>query len=234
MSSSSSPSKAFQQRVTARQQAYLARLAAQDQVVEASSLAGTLVIPPGVAHPKLDSHLLSIAGTVHARGHALDAFCGAGVVGLAICSNCEYCVFLDCSQVAIDACKLNCNRFGFSNVAFVNGTIGDLSASASFDLIVANPPYSDQSGLTHKLSSICFDPGHRAVRSFIPAASTRLQRNGALLVSWANFADFSVLEKILSDNRMSFAVIAQIADAAAGNYDMYESIVYRVYRCWNG
>jgi hypothetical protein len=80
------------------------------------------------------------------------------------------------------------------------------------------------------LDKICFDPGHAAVSQFIAHSRRLLSAQGSLLITWANFADFAVLENILIENRFSYAVGAFVDEPARTHKDPIE---YRAYRCWN-
>jgi release factor glutamine methyltransferase len=215
--------------VQARQRAYLTHLANQADDVQFDTLGGPVVVPPAVAHPKLDSHLLTLAALPRAKGRVLDAFCGCGVVGLALRNRCRHCLFLDVSEAAIAASKLNAERLGMKNAEFLRGTIESLTSNAPFDLITANPPYMDVAS-TAPLDNICFDHGHAAVRQFMARSRRLLGAQGSLLITWANFADFAVLEHILIENRFSYAVGAFVDEPARIHKNPIE---YRAYRCWN-
>jgi methylase of polypeptide subunit release factors len=231
MSNATFAPESFVRAIEARQRMYLVRLHRQHVDIQFDTLGGPVIAPPKVAHPKLDSHLLTLAALPWAGGSVLDAFCGCGVVGLGLREKCEHCLFLDISEPAIAASKLNVERLGMKNARFLHGTIEQVEAGTSFDLITANPPYSDLVQ-TSLLDGICFDPDHLSVRNFIACAAKLLRPEGCILITWANFADFAVLERILGENRLFYVVSGSVQEPISDR-EKNVLIEYRVYRCWN-
>lgn len=135
---------ATQQDVLWRQKQYLKRVRTQRKQLEFSSLAGLLRVPPGVAQPKIDSHLLALAALPFTRGSILDIFCGSGVVGLSVASRATSCTFADISPVAIRACADNARDLRIAaKLSYVVGAITHQHHTQKYDLIVASPPYTD-------------------------------------------------------------------------------------------
>jgi methylase of polypeptide subunit release factors len=214
-----------------RQQHYLDRLRQQQSVLRCPSLAGTLSVKPGVAHPKGDAHLLTLAALPFARGRVLDAFCGCGVIGLALATDAESCTFLDVSGAAIENTKENAHELKVADIChFIAGTIADLQAEAPFDLIVANPPYTDAEA-SDDVDRIIFDPNHAAVMGFIAVIDSILAPAGQLLMTWSNFASYRWLEEALSGRRLEYRVRGVLTEPEQRGDAAWTAptIEYRVY-----
>jgi tRNA1(Val) A37 N6-methylase TrmN6 len=189
-----------------RQQHYLDRLRAQQSGLRYPSLAGTLSVRPGVAHPKRDTHLLTLVALPLARGRILDAFCGCGLIGLTLANEAKSCTFLDISDVAIGNARENAEELKVANIChFVVGTIAKLQGEAPFDLIVANPPYTDAEA-NDDVDRILFDPDHAAVADFIDVIDSILTPTGQLLMTWSDFASYRWLEEALSKRQLEYRV----------------------------
>lgn len=223
---------ATQQDVLWRQKQYLKRVRTQRKQLEFSSLAGLLRVPPGVAQPKIDSHLLALAALPFTRGSILDIFCGSGVVGLSVASRATSCTFADISPVAIRACADNARDLRIAaKLSYVVGAITHQHHTQKYDLIVASPPYTDHP-IDDLVDRICFDPAHTALYSLLQRASAWLKPHGVLLLNWANYVDFSFLEGLLAAHSFHFAISAMIQEPSEKGGIASPAIEYRIYKCW--
>jgi methylase of polypeptide subunit release factors len=225
--------------VRERQQEYLRRIRSQRGEMRFASLAGELRVPSGVAHPKIDSHLLALAALPWTKGRVLDAFCGSGVVGLTLAQRASSCTFLDISEGAISACKANSRELKLHEKCnFYVGTINTTNPGENFDLITANPPYTDAYA-GDLIDLICIDPKHEALFHLIRIGRDLLRSDGYLLMSWASFAGFGLIQQLLASNGFQYSICASVSEPERhessnrkGKLIEGKNIEYRVYRCW--
>ncbi len=88
-----------------------------------------------------------------------------------------------------------------------------------FDVIVANPPYSDNEA-SDTVERVFWDAGHKTVTSFFRNAGGYLKPKDRLYCSWPNFADFGFLESLARGNGYSLRVVGEAC---------HEWKIYRVY-----
>jgi len=206
-----------------RQRAYLNSLA--QGAADGSVLwPAWTTIAPGVARPKLDSHLLALAALPYARGRILDTFAGSGIVGLTLRPRADLLHFIDVNPNAVSAIRARCAADNLTVVA----EVGDVFPRDPhrFDTIVANPPYTDAVP-TRLVDRVCFDAGNASTRRFIALLAERLAPKGNAFLSWADYTAQSV-EVWCAEAGLRCEICAELGEPS--KVDSQEMIRYRVYR----
>lgn len=213
--------------IAERQQAYIERVTRGDtgRVFAADLFRGHL--PPGVAHPKIDSFLLALAATPYARGDALDAFAGSGVVGLCLLPRVSKLHFVDSSTASFDFITSEINAHPQRNRLSVERADCVPSKPVTFDTIVANPPYTDHA-VRSPVDTICFDPGHKAFRRFVAALPRLLRAGGNTFISWASFAEPNLVARAAKEATLSCEIVATLQEPAGPG--AVSCIIYSIYR----
>ncbi|MCB9358906.1 methyltransferase [Candidatus Woesearchaeota archaeon] len=84
-----------------------------------------------------------------------------------------------------------------------------------YDVIVINPPYTDNP-ISNVVERSVWDPGHATLNRFLDKAKDHLTEQGRIYLSWADFADFDFIEKTTDEKGYAIQKIN-------------ESDIYRVY-----
>jgi len=211
---------------TSRQIAYLERLSSDDASMRLGFWPNEISTPLGVATPKADSHLLGITARPFARGDALDLFSGSGIVASWLVGKAERMCCCDLSQNALSYAEANLAR-SFKAFESKQGDVFPSGTDMQYNIITANPPYSDRS-IDTGYSEVCFDPGNIATRKLLANIHRYLSNEGVALVSWANFASFQKFEGWARENEKICANVQSNMIEPPDNSG--DAIEYRVYR----
>ncbi len=149
---------------------------------------------------------------------------GTGAIAIALLQDCPsaICVAVDISAAALATARGNAERHGVGDrCLFVRGSFADALATASFDVIVSNPPYivsGEIAGLDVEVRD--FDPrialdggsdGLDAYRNLIPQAKRALCENGYLLVEIGATQAAAVREIMQHHDISSISVYTDLA-----------------------
>jgi methylase of polypeptide subunit release factors len=169
-----------------------------------------IVVFPYVFPPKTDTVLL-IKSVKVKRGEAvLEPFAGTGLVSVFLAKNASKVISTDINPYAVRNIDKNIELHGLGKkMKAVRANIFPRKAHV-FDLIVANPPYTDSkaNGMAEKAF---WDKGHRTLRLFFRRAKKHLTPKGRIYCSWPNFADFGFFEKLVRAEGYSLCQVGRVS-----------------------
>lgn len=171
-----------------------------------------LVILPWTFPPYLDSELLAKSVRVAETEVLLDVGTGSGLVALVAAETSPRVVATDINPAAVETARLNADRLGLADRLTVHET--DLFPPPEigpFDVITFNPPYSDHTAADLAERSV-WDPGHAAMKRFFGGLNAYLGPEGRLYITWADFADFQVLEDMIAAHGGRYFRVAEARD----------------------
>lgn len=177
-------------------------------------------ISPAVLDPRPDSEILVESALAHFPPdkkslRVLDLGTGSGALLLAFLSERPHAcgVGLDCSREAIKVAQHNAKQLGLAGrTSFV---AGDWTAplSASFDLILANPPYIPSNEIPALAPEVrCFDPtlaldggadGLNAYRALAPNLPLSLAPKGRIILE-AGYNQAHLIKSLLASAGLKF------------------------------
>jgi methylase of polypeptide subunit release factors len=216
-----------QTNVERRQLQHLARVRSGMRHLEAAWPCD-VELPFGVAEPKIDSHLLALAALPYARGSHLDLFSGSGVIGAWLRGRVNRSVLADINPEAVKHLRRQTSDWSHPTTVLRADVFEDIEEA--FDIITANPPYVDRP-VCDVFDQICFDPNHKAIRTFVSELRRHLRANGSAFVSWADFANFQFLEILVSDVGLIAHPCATLQEPSGKEGSPF--IEYRVYRIYD-
>lgn len=147
-------------------------------------------VTPDVLIPRPETEHVVEAALVHAHGKIVDIGAGSGAIAVTLALETGARVFAtDISESALRVAQKNAARLG-ANVDFVCCDLASAIASASFDLVVSNPPYVPESESLprevreHEPSLALFagPQGLDIYRRLIPEAERLLKPGGWLVI----------------------------------------------------
>jgi release factor glutamine methyltransferase len=177
----------------------------------------TLAVGPNVLDPRPETELLVETALAHAKAHSLtsaplrilDLGTGSGCLLAALLSELPkaFGVGVDMSRTALAAAQENLRRLGLCHrAAFLCGDWAAALSTASFDIVVSNPPYIASSLIGHLDREVRgFDPhlaldggmdGLDAYRALAPQAVKCLSEGALLLLETGRGQGGQVLEII--------------------------------------
>jgi len=143
-------------------------------------LKGITIDEQPVMYIGLDSLGLVNVGLRYAAGEALDLCSGSGVQALVASKYCDHVTGVDINPRAIRVSRFNADLNGITNVRFMEGDLYEaLDGKASFDLILANPPFVPSPDATMKFRDGGTN-GERILARIVDGASDRLSEKGRL------------------------------------------------------
>ena len=171
-----------------------------------------LVIRPGTFPPYLDSELLATSVRVGELESLLDVGTGSGIVALAAAETSLRVVATDINPAAVESTRQNAESLGLAErVTVYESDLFPPPPAGRFDVVSFNPPYSDHAA--HDLAErSVWDPGHKVIQRFFADLSNYLRPGGRLYITWADFADFSVLEAVIAEHGGRYDRIAEGRD----------------------
>lgn len=214
----SAPPLEVRAKVLARQRGYVDRLLSKSQPSRHDFLGCEVECPPGAPEPRFDTALLAaVAWRVGGR-RVLDTFSGHGAIAAVLARCADEVVACDIDPACVAAAAANAKRNGQAHK--VRAVLGDVfpETPARFDLIVANPPYSDHD-VGRPGDRIVWDPAHASVRKLIGAAAARLAANGALVMSWPNYEPLDLVLRCAHADRLKARVVATASDPDTLGFD---------------
>lgn len=177
-----------------------------------------LIVLPNVFYPGKDTILLINTIKTKSTDTILEAFAGSGAIAVFLAQNATKVMATDINSQAVKNIKQNICKYNLDNK--IEALQTDIfPIEGKFDVIVANPPYTDNDA-KDAVEKSCWDKNHETVIKFFKSAKNYLSPNGKIYCSWANFADFDFFEELLKENNYSFKQINSLKD---------EWIEYRVY-----
>jgi len=178
-----------------------------------------IIIMPHVFAPQPDTILLIRSVKIKKTDRILEPFAGSGTISIFLAQRASNVVATDINPNAIKNIRKNIQLYKLKNkMKAVRANIFPKKES-SFNVIVANPPYTDNKA--HNMSQRAFwDDQHKTVKSFFNAARKHLEPNGRIYCSWSNFADFGFFEEMVRSSNYKIRPISNISEKWQ---------VYRVY-----
>ena len=126
----------------------------------------------------------------------------------------------DINPAAIKNIRLNAAQNGLTKKIIPLRTNIFPQTKILFDLITINPPYTDYQA-ADTVEKAVFDRDHKTLEYFLKNAKRFLKPNGKIMISWANFADFKLLEKALKKYGYNFKIAGR-TESLPRVYQVYE------------
>ncbi|MFA6215660.1 MAG: methyltransferase [Patescibacteria group bacterium] len=167
-----------------------------------------LVILPKVFPPKTDSRLLAQSIKIKNGEVVLDACSGCGVVAIFAARLAAKVTATDINPAAIINILENAKINNLKNKIIPLKTNLFPKRHRKFDVITINPPYTDYHALDIVEKSV-FDLNHKTLIYFFKKAKNYLEPGGRIYLSWANFADFKLIENLFKKFNYHFQIIAE-------------------------
>lgn len=183
-----------------------------------------ITVLPQVFSPKSDSILLAKRMKIKKGETVLDTCAGTGIqtIYAAKIKNAGRVYSCDINPYAVANIKLNVKKHSLEKKVKVFQTNIFPKKIELFDVIIANPPYTDHQPKNIVEKSV-WDQGHKTLKNLLREAKKYLKSNGRIYLSWANFADFRLFEKLIKANKYGYKKIALLKDPS----DL--RIEYRIY-----
>lgn len=186
-----------------------------------------ITVLPKVFSPKPDSILLARKMKIQEGETVLDTCAGTGIqtIYAAKIKNASKVYSCDINPYAVANIKLNVKKHKLEKKVKVFRTNLFPETKRLFDVIVANPPYTDCKPKNIVEKSV-WDPEHKTLKNLLKEAKKYLKPNGRVYLSWANFADFDLFEKLTKYYKYHYREIAKDKDPSDNRieYRIYELI----------
>lgn len=168
-----------------------------------------LIILPKVFSPKTDSILLASKMKIRKGNIVIDTCAGSGIQTIyAVLKGASMVYSCDINLFAVENIKLNVKKYNFENKIKVFKTDLFPKLDIKADVIIANPPYTDNIAKNITEKSV-WDKDHRTLKILFKRIPNYLNEDGRVYISWANFADFELFEKLLKQYKFVFKIIAK-------------------------
>ncbi|MDE1865133.1 MAG: methyltransferase [Candidatus Micrarchaeota archaeon] len=153
-----------------------------------------ILVLPKVFYPAIDTVLLIKTVEVEATDVVLEPFSGTGAISIFISDRARKVVATDINPDAIENIRKNIQLHHKEDK--VSAILANVfpDSTERFDLIVANPPYTNNPAKDMVERSM-WDKNHEALRFFLANAPRHLSEKGRIFCSWSNFGDFDFFER---------------------------------------
>jgi methylase of polypeptide subunit release factors len=170
-----------------------------------------IICAPNVGSPRIDSELLYLAARsclVSQPDTVFEPFCGTGAISLLFAKAGSQVSMTDISPDAVTNARRNVISLNLADHVTVAQADVFTNDEKKFDLIVANPPYTDHPA-PNTVARIKWDPGHESINRFLEGARSRLRRNGELFLSWASYAAYPYIESLILGHGLKYRIILE-------------------------
>lgn len=191
------------------QQRKMDRMRSLQAPYEIDVLGKKLIVHPRVFYPATDTELLieTVKPRVFAGDRVLEPFAGTGAIGIHLAPYVDSVLAVDKNPYAVKNIRENAQAHRLEHK--ITALQADIFPKrGTFDLIIINPPYSDQTA-RDEIEASMWDKDHATVKKFFERARNYLTTHGSLYTSWANFADFTFLEDLMEKEGYCFSSIAE-------------------------
>jgi methylase of polypeptide subunit release factors len=184
-----------------------------------------IIVSPKVFEPKPDSILLAKKMGIKPGEIVLDTCAGSGIqtIYAATVKGAGKVYSCDINPYAVANIKLNVRKHNLGKIVKVFRANLFPEGKTYFDVIVSNPPYTDHKSKDIVEKSV-WDEKHKTLKHLLKDAPKYLKPEGKMYISWANFADFGLFEKLARVYKYHYRKIASRKDPADSR------IEYRVYK----
>lgn len=209
------------------QQNKLRKMRASNRPYSVNILGKEIVIFPGVFYPATDTELmintLMDQNIVKSDSTVLESCAGSGAISIFMAQKAQKVVCVDINPAAVKNIIENSKIHGLTEK--ITAFCADLfpASRLKYDLIIINPPYTDKEA--HDVVELAFwDKDHQILRRCLHDAKKYIHPSGKIYLSWANFADFDLLESFARSEQY---VITKKAEKFTDNksYRIYELTV---------
>lgn len=176
---------------------------------EVSVLGKNIIVLPEVFYPASDTELLIKTVKPRPGITALEPFSGTGVISIFLAQYAKKVIATDINHAAIENIKANIKKYNLEEKIKVEEIDIFPKGNQKFDLIIINPPYTDNAAKDN-IEKATWDKEHTTVKRFFKEAKNYLNPNGKIYTSWANFADFDFIENQFKINNYKFKAIAEL------------------------
>jgi release factor glutamine methyltransferase len=184
------------------------RLANKPYFVEV--LTQKIIVLPHVFYPEIDTELLIKTVTIEKSERLLEPFAGTGTISIFLAHKAKEIIATDINPHAVKNVNENIRLHKLeSSVKAIQADIFPRNGG-KFDVIVANPPYTDNVAKNIEEKSM-WDVNHEVVKQFLREARGYLNTNGRIYCSWANFADFGLFENLIKTSGYSFRIVGEVS-----------------------
>jgi release factor glutamine methyltransferase len=182
-----------------------------------------IIVNPNVFSPKPDSVLLARKMIIKPGEIVLDTCAGTGIQTIfAVKKGAGRVYSCDINPDAVANIKLNVKNHKLEKIINVYNANLFPKIKVKADVIIANPPYTDHEPKNIIEKSV-WDKNHTTLKRLLKDAPKYLKPSGRMYVSWANFAEFDLFERLIKENNYKFKKIASTKDPS----DL--RVEYRIY-----
>lgn len=189
-----------------------------------------ITVLPQVFSPKPDSILLAKTMKIKRGETVLDTCAGTGIqtIYAAKIKNASKVYSCDINPYAVTNIELNVKKHKLEKKVKIFRTNLFPKTKMLFDVITANPPYTDHKSKNIVEKSV-WDSEHKTLRNLLREAKNYLKPNGRIYLSWANFADFNLFENLAKHYKYVCKTIAKCKDPSDKRieYKIFELIFKR-------
>jgi len=177
-----------------------------------------IIIMPKVFSPSGDTKLLVKNIKVNPNDIVLECCSGTGAIAIHIANKVKEIHCTDISPYSIKNINANAKKFNL-NINFYQCNLFP-PINKKYDVIIINPPYTDN--LTKNVVEQAFwDKDHKVINDFLINAKKYLTQNGKIYLSWADFADFDLIENLFTKYIYKYKEIAK-SEYKGNLYKIYE------------
>lgn len=177
-----------------------------------------IIVHKNVFYPSGDTILLAKSVLVNSTDVVLECCAGTGAIALVLANKAKEVYATDINSFAVENIKENAKLFNCKITVFLDDLFPSL-INKKYDVIVINPPYTDNDA-KDVVEQAYWDKDHKVVNKFLLNAKNYLNSNGRIYMSWASFAEFSLIESLFEKYNYKSKQIAE---------SEYKGNVYRVY-----
>jgi methylase of polypeptide subunit release factors len=182
----------------------------------------SIIVGSNVLPPKFDSILLAENMRINPGDTVLDTCAGSGVQAVFAAKKAKRVVSCDINIFAIENIVRNITFHKLEDK--VEAIQCDLfpKTGEKYDVIAANLPYTDHKA-QNEIEKMYWDEGNKTLIRLMKEAKAYLNEGGRIYLSWANFANYELIEELAQSQHFTYEVIADEPDPKK------PTIRYRVY-----
>jgi len=214
-----SAEESFRKEILVRQRKKIEVMKSCRKPYSVELLGKKIVVFPSVFYPAIDTKLLITAADVRPDETVLEPCAGTGAISIFLAEKAKQVVATDVNPAAVRNIEENARKHRIQDKIRVYQADLFPRIKKKFDVIVINPPYTDNP-TRNFVEQAFWDEQHKVVKRFFKRAARHLAENGRIFLSWANFAGFDFIENLAKEHKF---VLKNVGETTNGK------ITFRVY-----